>query len=137
MKSKWLLVVKYLLLSGYKRGLQDQGTDSFIAGIYEREHQYGSFLTRDILTIRCLSQITSLFQVERKTIRGLCEEGEMTDQLCKTEKWIASYHLGTHQLVQGISHKICSFVPERGMLMFENKEYQKTAKLAFDLSICQ
>lgn len=134
MKTKWFLVVKYLLLMGYKRGLQDQGTDNFIAGIYEREHQYGSCLIKDILTIRCLSQITGLFQVERKTIRGLSEEGEPADQLCKTEKWIASYHVGTHQLVQGISHKICSFVPEMEMLLFENKEYQKTARLAFDLA---
>jgi len=135
MKTKWLLVVKYLLLSGYKRGLQDQGTDSFIAGIYEREHLYGSCLTKEILTIRCLSQITGLFQVERKTIRGLKEEDELTDQLCKTEKWIASYHISTRQLVQGISHKICSFVPERGMLLFENRVYHKTATLAFDLAV--
>jgi len=135
MKTNWLLLFKFILFSRYKKGLQDHRTDSFIAGIYEREYKYGDSQARDVLTIRRLSQVTDLFQVERRVVRGPVAEGEVTEQLCRTEKWIAAYHITTRQLVQGVSHKIFSFAPERALLLFENKEYRKTVSLAFDLAI--
>ncbi len=135
MKTSWLSRMRFMLLSLYKSALQDQRMDSFISGIYEREYKYGTILSKDILTIRRLSEVTDLFEVERRIVRGAIEEGAGLDKLCQSEKWIAAYHVPTHQLVQGVSHKICSFSPERDLLFFENKEYWKTDQLVFDAAL--
>ena len=70
MKTSWLSRLRFMLLSHYKCALQDLRMDSFIAGIYEREYKYGNALAKDVLTIRRLSQVTDLFEVERRIFRG-------------------------------------------------------------------
>ena len=132
MKTNWLCKLKYILLSYYKTAQQDNQTDFFIPGVYDREYKYKDYYVHDTLIIRCISLVTNVFEVQRRTMRRPVAEGHTLDVICRTENWIAAYHLPTRQLVQGISHKICSFAPERKSMFFENKEYQQTAKLAFD-----
>lgn len=131
MKTNWLCKLKYVLLTHCKVAHQDNQTDFFIPGVYEREHKYKDFLIYETLTIRCMSQVTNVFEVERWTLRKPATE-ELSLGISRTERWIAAYHMPTRQLVHGISHKICSFAPERKSMFFENKEYQQTARLAFD-----
>jgi hypothetical protein len=131
MKINWLLLVKYLLLSSYKSKIQQAHADAFVAGVYEKEHRYAGFLTRDTITIRCLSEITGLFIVERRTVRGIDEDHSSGEQICTSEDWLAPYHSTTHQLVSATSDRTCSFVPEAGLLLFDNKQFRKTGNLSF------
>ena len=135
MKTKWLSCLKLTLLSFCKSALRDHRVDSFIAGIYEREYNYGSAMAKDTMTIRRISEVTDLFEIERRVVRDSVQDEEATAELSRTEKWIAAYHAPTHQLVQGVSHKICSFAPERDVLFFENKKYWKTGILAYDPTV--
>jgi hypothetical protein len=137
MKRSWISRLKLILLYQNNCVLKNEQINSFIPGIYEREYKYGNVPVKDTLTIRRLSEVTDLFQVDRQVIGGPVEGAEGAEKVSRTERWIAAYHLPTRQLIQGVSHKIFSFSPESDVLYFENKQFWKTAILGFDPGVWQ
>lgn len=129
MKRNWFSLLKFNLLSLYKGCLQMERVDSFIPGIYEGHYMRNGEYVKDVVSIRRLSDISVVFLVERQLLQGGVELRGATTSLAENEKWISSLHNGTRQLVCDRLSRVFSFVPERGSLYFEDREYFKTARL--------
>jgi hypothetical protein len=129
---KWWVMLKCWLLNRINEVIRENSTHKAIPGVYEREYRYGSTLIKDVLTITCLSMLSDVYQVERRTTHTDPEELPW-EQKIRHEKWIAAYHTPTRQLVRGVSGRICAFVPEQATVLFEDKEYRKMERVPFDL----
>jgi hypothetical protein len=131
MKRNWLNIIKYHLLCLYKGSLQIEAVNAFIPGIYEGIYPHESENLKDIITIRRLSEVSDVFWVERRVLRGSVEGNGSVTSLAETEQWISALHHSTRQLVCGTEYRVFSFLPEKRGMYFEDKEYIKTAGLNF------
>jgi hypothetical protein len=120
---KWWIMLKCWLLHQFTHIASDTSIRRAIPGEYKRQYQNGSVLIQDTLTITQLSVLADTYQVERKIVNTYPEDH--WEQQIKKDKWVAVYHTLTRQLVRGVSGRIFSFVPEQGILLFEDKEYRK------------
>ena len=131
MKRNWLNIIKYHLLCLYKGSLQIESVSTFIPEIYEGIYPRESENLKDIITIRRLSEVSDVFLVERRVLRGSVVDNGSVTSLAETEQWISAFHHSTRQLVCGTEYRVFSFLPEKRGMYFEDKEYVKTAGLNF------
>jgi len=120
---KWWIILKCWLSYQYAHIASDTSVRSAIPGEYKRQYQNERILVQETLTITQLSVLADTYQVERKRVYTYPDNH--WEQEIKKDKWVAVYHSSTRQLVRGVSGRVFSFVPEQGVLLFEDKEYRK------------